>query len=611
MSAESHAEDAHHDDHHDHDDHIHPAPTTFFRKYVWTYDHKTIGKQYLFTALFFLLVAGFMAMLIRWQMAYPGEPVPVLGKLMAGKFVFSDQGSIKPEGFIQLTTMHGSLMIFFTIIPILVGVFGNFLIPLHVGARDVAFPVLNALSYWLYLPAGIIIVSSLFVEGGPAPAGWTSYPPLSDLGASTPGAHMGQILWLIAVFLLGFSSIVGGLNFLVTIVKLRAPGLTWGRLPLVTWAQTVTAVFQVLATPVLASATCILLFDKLLGTTFFLPANVHLGNENVTPTGGGAPILWQHIFWFYSHPAVYILILPGMGIASDLISTFARKPIFGYKAMVMSMVAIMGLGFIVWGHHMFISGMNPILGKAFMLTTMLIALPSAVKVFNWLGTIWNANIRFAPPMLHALTFVSMFIIGGLSGIFMAATPVDIHIHDTYYVVAHFHYVVFGGTLFAIFGGLIFWYPKMFGKMMNPFLNKIHWAITFVAFNCVFFPMHLLGEGGHMRRIATPTEYEFLQDMQYMNVFISWSAFILGAAQLIFIFNYFYSMFWGRRAEENPWESNSIEFSIPSPIPYYNYETIPTVYRGPYEYSSKEEGVEDKDDYAPMTEPGDDPAEGHH
>ncbi|MBI2195338.1 MAG: cbb3-type cytochrome c oxidase subunit I [Planctomycetes bacterium] len=595
MSAEKHSE------HHESGgEHLPAEATGFFRKYILTYDHKVIGKQYLFTAFFFLLVGGGLAMLIRWQMAYPNQPVPVIGELMKGRFVFTPDGSIAPEGFIQLTTMHGTLMIFFVIIPILVGAFGNFLIPLHVGARDVAFPFLNALSYWLYLPAALIIFASFFVPQGPAAAGWTSYSPLSNLSGATPGSGWGQTLWLMAIFLLGFSSILGGLNFLVTIVKLRAPGLTWGRLPLVTWSQTVTAVFQLLATPVLASATCLLLADKLIGSTFFLPAHVHLADTDMSPTGGGAVLLWQHIFWFYSHPAVYILVLPGMGIASDLISTFARKPIFGYRAMVWSMVGIMGLGFIVWGHHMFVSGMNPVMGMTFMTATMLIALPSGVKVFNWLGTLWGANIRFAPPMLHALSFVSMFIIGGLSGLFMAATPVDIHIHDTYYIVAHFHYVVFGGTLFAIFGGLIFWFPKMFGRMMNEFWSKVHWAITFVAFNCVFFPMHILGEGGHMRRIATPTEYEWLQPLQPINVFISHSAFVLGAAQLIFLANFFYSMFWGKKAEGNPWQSNTLEWTQPSPIPYYNYDKIPVVHHGPYEYSL--EHANGRGDWLPQNEP---------
>ena len=589
------------------DEPIHPEPKGFFSKYLWTYDHKVIGKQYLWTAFFFLAIGGGMAMLIRWNMAYPMQPVPVVGKLMADTWVFDTDGSIKPEGFIQLTTMHGSLMIFFVIIPILVGVFGNFLIPLHVGTRDVAFPFINEFAYYLYLAASVIIFSSLFVGQGPATAGWTSYPPLSGLKEAAGGSGAGQTLWLLAIFLLGFSSILGGLNFVATIVKMRAPGLSWGRLPLVTWSQTVTAVFQVLATPVLAAATCMLLFDKIAGTTIFLPPNLIVGPKNITgDAGGGSVLLWQHIFWFYSHPAVYILILPGMGIASDLISTFARKPIFGYKTMVISMISIMGLGFIVWGHHMFMSGMNPYIGMSFMISTMLIALPSAVKVFNWLGTVWNANIRFASPMLHALTFVSMFIIGGLSGIFMAATPVDIHIHDTYYIVAHFHYVVFGGTLFAIFGGLIFWFPKFYGRMMSEFWSKVHWALTFVAFNCVFFPMHILGEGGHMRRIATPTEYEWLAPMQGINVFITWSAFVLGASQFIFIINYVYSIFWGKKAVGNPWESNSLEWTTPSPTPHFNYETIPTVYHGPYEYSSVHS--DGRGDWLPQNEPAEETAE---
>ncbi|HEY5038103.1 MAG TPA: cbb3-type cytochrome c oxidase subunit I, partial [bacterium] len=371
------------------------------------------------------------------------------------------------EGYLQLTTMHGSIMIFLVMIPMLVAVFGNFLIPLSIGARDVAFPLLNALSYWLYLPAGIVFFSSFFVSGGAAEAGWTAYPPLSDVSTSTPGSGMGQTLWLVGVFLVGFSSILGGVNFLTTIVKMRAPGMTWTRLPLVTWAQLITALFQALATPVLGSAVSLMFMDKVFHTSFFLPTGLHDSNDQLVGGGGGGhPILWQHIFWFYSHPAVYILILPGMGIASELISTFARKPIFAYKPMVISMSSIMGLGFIVWGHHMFLSGMSAAMGMGFMVTTMLIALPSAVKVFNWLGTLWRSNIHFTVPMMHALSFLSMFIIGGLSGIFMAATPVDIYIHDTYYIIAHFHYIVFGGSVFAVFGGLYFWFPKMWGRMMN-------------------------------------------------------------------------------------------------------------------------------------------------
>jgi cytochrome c oxidase subunit 1 len=573
-------------EHEMHAEGIHPEPKDFFHKYVWSYDHKVIGKQYLFTAFFFLIIGGLLAMMIRWQLAYPNQPVPVIGALLHGHLFFDDNGSITPEGYLQLTTMHGSIMIFFVMIPMLVAVFGNYLIPLQIGARDVAFPLLNALSYWLYLPAGIIAFSSFFLSKGAAEAGWTAYPPLSDVSTATPGSGMGQILWLISVFLVGFSSILGGVNFLTTIVKMRAPGMSWDRLPLVTWAQLVTALFQALATPVLGCAMSLMFMDKVFGTTFFLPTGLHNSDDQLVGGGGGGhPLLWQHIFWFYSHPAVYILILPGMGIASELISAFCRKPIFGYKPMIVSLASIMGLGFIVWGHHMFVSGMSPAMGMGFMVTTMLIALPSGVKVFNWLGTLYRSSIQLTVPMLHGLSFLSMFIIGGLSGIFMAATPVDIYIHDTYYIIAHFHYVVFGGSVFAVFGGLYFWFPKMWGRMMNDKLGYLHWFLTFVSFNCVFFPMHILGEGGHMRRLFTATEYQYLQPMQDINVFISISAFVLGASQILFLFNYFYSIVKGPKASSNPWNAITLEWTIPSPAPYHNFDKIPTVYRGPYEYSS--------------------------
>ena len=583
------------DQQHAHEEGIHPEPKDFFHKYVWSYDHKMIGKQYLFTVFFFLMLGGFLAMMIRWQIAYPYQPVPVLGNLLHGRFFFDDNGGISPEGYLQLVTMHGSIMVFFVMIPLLVGVFGNYLIPLQVGARDVAFPLLNALSYWLYLPAGLIVFASFFLAKGASESGWTAYAPLSDVATATPGSGMGQIFWLLGVFLVGFSSILGGINFLTTIVKMRAPGMTWDRLPLITWSQLITALFQALATPVLGSAMALMFMDKVFGTSFFLPTGLHDNNDQLVGGGGGGhPLLWQHIFWFYSHPAVYILILPGMGIASELLSTFSRKPIFGYKPMVIAMSSIMILGFVVWGHHMFVSGLSPAMGVGFMFTTMLIALPSGVKVFNWLGTLWRGSIEFTVPMLCGLTFVSMFIIGGLSGIFMSATPVDLYIHDTYYIIGHFHYVVFGASLFAVFGGIYYWFPKMFGKMMNNTLGYLHWFFTFVSFNCTFFPMHLLGEGGHMRRLYTSTEYQYLQPLININVFISISAFVLGAAQLIFLFNFFYSLVRGPKAPDNPWDANTLEWTIPSPPPFHNFDKIPVVYRGPYEYSGEEAEKKGKD-----------------
>jgi cytochrome c oxidase subunit 1 len=567
-------------------DFYHPEPTDFFHKYIWSYDHKVIGKQYMWTSFMFLILGGTLAMLLRWQIAYPNVPVPIIGALLKNAFFFGPDGAITSNGYLQLGTMHGLVMIFFVIIPLIIGAFGNFLIPLHIGARDVAFPLLNALSYWLYLPAGLLMFSAFFVDKGAAAAGWTGYPPLSDVaGASNPVLGMNMVLF--AVFLAGFSSILGGLNFLVTVVKLRAPGMTWSRLPLVTWAQFITAVFQVLATPMLAAGTSMLLFDRLAGSSFFLPRGLNIGAAQAANSGGGYPLLWQHIFWFYAHPAVYILILPSMGFASDILATFSRKPVFGYRAMVISLASIMGLGFIVWGHHMFLSGLNPVMGMAFMVSTMFIALPSGVKVFNWLGTLWGGSIRLKPPMLYALSFVSMFIVGGLSGIFMAATPVDIYIHDTYYIIAHFHYVVFGATLFSVFAATTYWFPKMFGRMMNQKLSILHWALTFFFFNLAFFPMHFLGEAGHMRRLATSTGYEFLNPMAPWNEFITLAAFALGTSQLIFMYNFIYSVFFGEKAPDNPWESSTLEWTIPNPVPIHNFDVIPTVYRGPHEYSAPE------------------------
>jgi len=383
---------------------------------------------------------------------------------------------------------------------------------------------------------------------------------------------MGVNLWIISLMLLGVSSLMGSINYITTIVNMRAQGMTWFRMPLIVWSFFITAILLLLAFPVLTAALAMLLFDRTMGTSFFLPE------------GGGEPLLWQHLFWFFGHPEVYILVLPAMGIASEILSTFSRKPIFGYRAMVFSMVALALLSWLVWGHHMFQSGMNPRLGTAFMLSTMVIAVPSAIKTFNWLGTLWGGNIQFTSPMLFALGFVSNFVIGGLSGIYMASTPVDIYIHDTYFIVAHFHYVV-AGIIFAMFAALYYWFPKMFGRMLHEPLGKIHFALTYLFFNCAFFPMHFLGVAGHMRRIANPMQYEFLHGMQWWNQFITYSAFLLFLSQIPFVVNFLWSLRAGRVAERNPWRANTLEWSTPSPPGHGNFVIPPVVYRGPYEYSS--------------------------
>ena len=558
---------------------------SFLQKYVFSLDHKVIGIQFMFAAFFFLLVGGILALILRWQLAFPGEPLPwfLLGGVLPDTMLASN-GALLPEFYNTAFTMHATFMIFFAAMPLLIGTFGNFLIPLQIGAKDMAFPIMNMLSFWIALPAGILMMASFFVEGGAASSGWTGYPTLSAHEGFT-GVGLGMNLWLVSLLVLGVSSVLGAINYITTVINMRAPGMTLFRMPLTVWSLFVTAILLLLAIPVLTAALVMLLMDRTVGTNFVLPTGLLMAGQEVGNVGGGQPLLYQHLFWFFGHPEVYILILPGMGIASELLSTFSRKPIFGYRAMVFSMIGIAFLSWIVWGHHMFQSGMNPTLGTTFMISTMVIAVPSAIKVFNWLGTLWGGNIKFTVPMLNALAFVSMFTIGGLSGIFMASTPVDAFIHDTYFIVAHFHYVIFGGSLFAIFGGVCFWFPKMFGRMMNPTIGKFHFWLTFVAFNATFFPMHVLGIGGHMRRIYDPTVYSHLVHMQPINVFVTISAIVLGFSQLLFLFNIVYSLYRGKKASANPWDATTLEWTIPSPAGHGNYDVIPTVYHGPHEYSS--------------------------
>jgi cytochrome c oxidase subunit 1 len=542
----------------------------FIRHYVFSTDHKMIGKQFLGMGLAMLVLGGVLALLVRWELAWPETPVPGFG-WVPEPTMFG--GVIPPETYNAFFTMHATIMIFFAVMPILVGCFGNFLIPLMIGARDMAFPLLNMLSFWVGAVAGVIMLASFFVPGGPAAAGWTSYAPLSAKAVYT-GVDWGQNLWCISLIVLGVSSLMGSINYITTVVNMRAPGMTWFRLPLTIWALFITAVLLLLALPVLTSALGMLLFDRMAGTHFFLPE------------GGGEPLLWQHLFWFFGHPEVYILILPAMGIASDILSVFSRKPIFGYHAMAFSIIGIAFLSWVVWGHHMFQSGMSPALGTAFMTSTMVIAVPSAIKTFNWLGTLWGGNIRFTTPMLFAIGFVSMFVIGGLSGVYMASTPVDIFIHDTYYIVAHIHYVVFGGSMFGIFAGIYYWFPKMYGRMMNEPLGKLHFWGTLIGFNWTFFPMHIIGVAGHMRRIFNPHQYEFLQPIVHWNEIITYGAFVLAASQLIIVVNFFWSLVAGKKAERNPWHANTLEWEAPTPPPHGNFPgPLPTVYRGPYEYSS--------------------------
>ena len=562
-----------HSDHHE---------VGFFHKYIWTYDHKMIGLQYLWTALAFLFLGGALALGVRWQLGFPGAEIPLIGRLLPATVAVD--GSIIPGGYNMLVTMHATVMVFFVVMPLLIGAFGNYLIPLQIGAGDMAFPLLNELSYWLYVLSGLLLLGAFFAPGGAPGTGWTAYAPLSSVAAYN-GTPMGQSLWGAAIFINGLSSIAGATNYITTVVNMRAPGMTMFRMPLPVWSLFITAILLLLAVPVLSAAAAMLFADLNMGTSFF------------SPQGGGQPLLWQHLFWFFGHPEVYIMILPAMGLTSEILAVFSRKPIFGYKAMVYAMIAIGFLGFIVWGHHMFVSGMNLTLSAAFSVSTMVIAVPSAIKTFNWMGTIWRGSIEFTTAMCFALAFVSMFVIGGLSGIFMASTPVDLFVHHTYFIVAHFHYVLFGGSIFAIFGAIYFWFPKMFGRMLNETLGKVHFFLTLIFFNLTFFPMHNLGLGGMMRRIADPTVYEHLRQLQPLNQLCTIGAIGLGFTTFVFLWNVVMSLRNGKKAPNNPWHANTLEWTVPSPPGHGNFDKTPVVYHGPYEYSVP--GI-DKD-YLPQTE----------
>ena len=570
-------------------EHAHPE-LGFARKYIFSTDHKIIAVQYIITAMSMAVVGGLLSMMMRLQLAWPtptgrGPIVTAIWSFLGSIFPEAvPSGIMLPEFYLSLVTMHGTIMVFFLFTAILTGGFGNFLIPLQIGARDMAFPFLNALSYWVFLLSCFVILGALFATGGAPLGGWTAYAPLSAIPEAGPGQALGMTLWIVAIALFAVSGLMGGLNYVTTLLTMRTRGMSMMRLPLTQWSIFITAVLGVLAFPVLLAAGILLLSDRMGGTSFFIPGGIVL-NEQLIEHTGGHPLLWQHLFWFFGHPEVYIVILPAMGIASDILANFSRKPIFSYRMMVYALSAIAFLSFIVWGHHMFLSGMSPVMGSLFTLTTLLIAVPSAIKTFNWLGTLWGARIRFTTPMLFALGFVSTFVSGGLSGIFLGTSAADIAMHDTYFVVGHFHLVMAVAPLFAGFAGIYYWFPKMFGRMMNNTLGKIHFWISFVGVNCIFHTMHSLGIMGHLRRIYDPLQYEFLQPVAGMNTFVSVAAFITGAAQLLFLANFLSSIWIGKKAGNNPWQATTLEWTVPSPPGHGNFPAeLPTVHRWAFDYS---------------------------
>ncbi len=561
--------------------HAHAAPTGFIRKYIFSLDHKVIGKQYYFLALLSVFVGIVLSVLMRLHLVWPSVHVPMLGKLSP---VGAPGGVMTPEYYLSLMTMHGTLMVFFVLTTAPQSGFGNYILPIQIGAEDMAFPRLNMLSFWTTFAGLVALLAAFFVADGPPISGWTAYPPLSAVGsAAGPGEGMGQNLWIISIALFCAGSLMGALNFIATTLDLRTRGMTLTRLPLTCWSWLITAVLALLSFAVLFAAGVLLLLDRVGGTSFFIPGGLIVSDKIISNHRGGSPLLWQHLFWFFGHPEVYIAILPGMGVTSHVLSTFSRKPIFGYKAMVMAMSAIGFLGFMVWGHHMFVSGMSPYSAFAFSILTMAIGVPSAIKTFNWLGTLWGGKLRLTTAMLFAIGFVSLFVSGGLSGLFLAQPPVDTYLHATYFVVGHFHMVMGVAAIFGMFAATFFWFPKMYGRMMNETLGKIHFWITFVGVYLIFMPMHYLGVAGNVRRYSEFID-EFLKPLLPLHMVMSVAAFITAAAQLIFLYNLFWSMFKGEKASENPWEATSLEWTIPSPPPFDNFGgKHPVVYHGPYEF----------------------------
>jgi cytochrome c oxidase subunit I len=568
---------------HDHDDHHgeHHHKETFISKYVFSLDHKTISKQFLVTGIIWAIVGGLFSVLFRLQLGYPNESFPFLEDLLGH---WAPGGKLQPEFYYALVTMHGTILVFFVLTAGLSGTFSNFLIPLQIGARDMASPLLNCLSYWFFFLASIIMASSLFVQTGPASGGWTIYPPLSALGDASSGSKIGMDLWLVSMAMFIVSSLLGGLNYITTVLNMRTKGMSMTRMPLTIWAFFFTAVLGVLSFPVLLSGAILLLFDRNLGTSFFLSDIVVAGK--VLPNEGGSAILFQHLFWFLGHPEVYIILLPAMGMSSEIIAVNSRKPIFGYMAMVGSLFAITILAFLVWAHHMFVTGLNPFLGSVFVLLTLLIAIPSAIKVFNWLTTLWRGNIRFTPAMLFAIGFVSLFISGGLTGIFLGNSALDIHLHDTYFVIAHFHIVMGVASFFGMFAGVYHWYPKMFGTYLNNTLGYIHFWVTIVGAYLIFWPMHYEGLAGMPRRYYDFQNWESFKMFGGLNEFISLVSMIVFAAQLLFVINFFYSIWKGRKVTtKNPWNATTLEWTTPIRPGHGNWPgEIPEVHRWAYDYA---------------------------
>lgn len=575
--------------------HEHEHKENFWTKYIFSLDHKMIAKQYLVTGIFWALIGGVMSVIFRLQLGYPDMNLEWLRPVF-GKWI-TETGSLDTEFYLALVTMHGTIMVFFVLTAGLSGTFSNFLIPLQVGARDMASPFINMLSYWFFFLASVVMFISLFIETGPASGGWVIYPPLSALEQAMSGSGLGMTLWLVAMALFIIAILMGGINYITTVINMRTQGMSFSKLPLTIWAFFLTAIIGLLSFPVLFAAALLLIFDRSFGTSFYL-SDIYINGEAL-PNQGGSPILFQHLFWFLGHPEVYIVLLPALGITSEIISTNSRKPIFGYKAMVGSLLAIAILSFIVWAHHMFVTGMNPFLGSIFMLLTLIIAVPSAVKVFNYLTTLWKGNIVFTPAMLFSIGLVSFFISGGLTGLFLGNAAIDIQLHDTYFVVAHFHIVMGSASFFGMLAGIYHWFPKMFGRMMDKRLGYIHFWATFVGVYLVFFPMHFIGIAGFPRRYYSFTNFDAFNTFTDLNMIISTAAIVTLIAQFIFLFNFFYSMFRGRKAPQNPWGSTTLEWTAPINPGHGNWPgDIPAVYRWPYDYSKP--GA--KEDYIPQNIP---------